>query len=365
MKRIVTLGLALIALGGCNRSSASIALATAGPWNEAYGAMNKRGMDLAIAEINARGGVDGRQLTLIDENDEGDGAKAAAIAGRFVANPSIVAVVGHVNSGAMVAAARVYDNALPAVSPTATSPDLSGISPWVFRVISSDSANGLDMARFAQNQGFKRAAILYENNPYGRGLVDAFRRNFRGDIITVDPLADGREADFEPYIAFLKSRSPDVVFVAGTEGSGIGVLREARKQNLQTAFIGGDGWAGVVTDTAASEGVYVGAPFTATDPREEAQRFVSAFRAKYQMEPDGFAALAYDATMLLARAVDEAGPNRKAIRDWLSNLDQEKAFKGVTGSIHFRESGDVVGKGIVMTRVKKGALLVQRDGGRS
>jgi branched-chain amino acid transport system substrate-binding protein len=350
------------ALIGCAPGGDSYAIATAGPWDEGYGRMNKRGVDLAIEEINKRGGIRGSPLRLLERNDGGDGSRAVTIAGELVANEDVIAVVGHVNSGAMVAAARVYDGKLAAISTTASSPDISGLSSWVFRVISSDSVNGMDMARFAGSLGRRRAAILYENNSYGRGLTESFRRNFKGEIVTVDPLsADG--TNFEPYISYLRTRAPDIVFVAGTEASGIRILREARRQRLAADFIGGDGWSGVASDTAAAEGAYVAMPFSARDPRGAAQRFVATYRARYGQDPDANAALAYDATNLVALAISKAGRNRKAVRDYLASLGASNAYEGVTGSIYFRDTGDVVGKGFVMTRVQRGALLVQRDRG--
>lgn len=327
--------------------------------------MNKHGIDLAVEEINARGGVRGRPIRVLSRDDEGDGRKAAAIASEFLQNREVLGVVGHVNSGAMVAAARVYDNGLPAVATTASTPDLSGISPWVFRVISSDSANGLAIARFVTQLGARRVAILFENNAYGRGLVEAFQRGYNGTILTVDPIPAEQDASFEPYVSWLRTRSPDVVFVAGTVSSGVGILREARRQQLRTAFIGGDGWTGIVVDTVAAEGAYVAAPFSPEDPRAAARRFVTAFRERYHVEPDGNAALAYDATMLMARAIEEAGPSRTRIRDWLATLAATGPFAGVTGPITFDERGDVVGKAVVMTRVQRGALVVERTGAGS
>jgi branched-chain amino acid transport system substrate-binding protein len=357
--------LAALLVLGCAAERAPVLIGSAGPWDQSYGEMNKRGIDLAIDEINARGGVRGRPLQVVYRDDAGDGSKAAAVAGEFVANPAIVAVVGHVTSGAMVAAARVYDQGLPAISTTASSPDLSGISPWVFRVISSDSANGQDIARFVRRLGFRRASILYENNAYGRGLADAFRRGFGGDVLSTDPIPSDGDADYEPFVAFLRARQPDVVFVAGMQPSGTAILREARKQGLRSAFIGGDGWTPLALDTATADGAYVGAPFSAEDSRPEAQRFVQAFRARYHASPDGNAALGYDATMLLARAIAEAGTSRRAVRQWLTALGTEWSFPGVTGTIRFREGGDVVGKGFVMTQIRGGALIPVRLDGQS
>ncbi len=339
----------------CAGQPADITLGAAGPWTEGYGAMNRRGMELAVDEINEGGGVRGRPLRLLARDDGADGAKAAAIALEFVNNLAVSAVVGHVNSGTMVAAAKIYDGALPAVATTATSPDITGISPWVFRVIASDSATGVELARFARRLGHSTAAILYENDSYGRGLADAFRRNFEGRIVSIDPIPGGTR-DFEPYVAFLRQKAPGLVFVAGTEASGMAILREARRQRLDAEFLGGDGWTGIVGEPAA-EGAYVGAPFTASDHRKEAQEFVSAFRARFSMVPDGNAALAYDATKLLAHVIEQVGPDREAIRDRLASLDERTAYRGVTGAIRFLANGDPVGKDVVIARVHDRDLI--------
>ena len=349
--------LAVPTLVACEASSSPIAIGAAGPWKEAYGLMNRRGIELAVEEINRKGGVRGRPLRVVMEDDGGQGVRAAEIAGQFVLDKDVVAVVGHVNSGAMVAAAGVYHGNLPAIATTASSPALTGISPWVFRVISSDSVNGISLARFAGTLGRRRAAVLYENNPYGRGLADSFRRAFTGEVIGVDPIPEG-SFDPEPFISWYARERADIVFVAGTDASGLAVLREARRQGFGPAFLGGDGWTGIVSDTVASEGVYVGAPFSDRDPRPDAQAFVRAFRAKYRETPDGNAALAYDATWLVARGIAEVGPSRSRLRDWLASLDERTAYRGVTGSIRFQATGDPVGKEFVMTRVEGGALDV-------
>ena len=354
---------ALLGVFACSRSSEPVYIGVAGPWKEAFGRMNKQGIDLAVAHINARGGIKGRPLRLVERDDEGVGSKAAAIAGEFVANRSILAVVGHVTSGAMMAAAPVYEQGLAAIATTASSPDLSGISGWTFRVISSDSANGIDMAQFATARGFKRVAILYENNSYGRGLADAFRRAYNGQIVALDPIPSDGRSSLEPYVSYLRVKSPDLVFVAGTDASGRSFLQEARRQSLNSSYMGGDGWTPLSLDTTIAEGVFVGAPFSAEDPRAEAQAFVRAYRERYHEDPDGNAALGYDATMVLADAIENVGTSRSAIRDWLAGLATGEPHAGVTGPIAFRESGDVIGKGIVMTRVRRGSLAVERGAG--
>jgi len=353
--------LVLVALTACTRSTTgTVAFGAAGPWGEAYGKANRNGIELALEEINASQAWagKGRRLEIVFADDSGNGMLASQIAQEFVDSTRVVAVVGHVNSGAMVSAARVYDKHLAAVATTATSPALTGISPWTFRVISSDSANGLTIARFADKLGRKRAAVLYENNPYGRGLADNFRRSFHGQIISIDPIAEGADQDFEPFVSWFKSTHPDVVFVAGTDASGLAFLKEARRQQLTADLLGGDGWQ-TLAPSALAEGIYVGAPFSAQDPRPEVQTFVRAYEHKYSSVPDGNAALAYDATKLLAFAVERVGADRVKIRDFLAHLSAGDAYHGVTGTIRFRPDGDPVDKGMVITRVHRGLLQVE------
>jgi branched-chain amino acid transport system substrate-binding protein len=355
MKRLLLVP--LLATVSCG-TAGSITFGAAGPWKEGYGAMNRRGIELALAEINARPERAGAPLRIEFEDDEGSGQIASRVAQRFVDSKDVVAVIGHVNSGAMVAAAQVYDGHLAAVATTATSPALTGISPWAFRVIASDSSNGSDIAAFASRLGRTRAAILYENNTYGRGLADAFRRAFPGRVISMDPIRDGADQPFDAFVSYFKLAKPDVVFVAGTDASGLAFLREARAQQLAADLVGGDGWSGLSVDTLRSQGIYVGVPFTAEDPRPDAQRFVTSFAARFGMRPDNNAALAYDATMLLYTAAQKVGPDRVRIRDYLASLDATMAYQGVSGPISFRPDGDPRERHVVMARVDRGTLRV-------
>jgi branched-chain amino acid transport system substrate-binding protein len=350
----------LLFVAACSHGqTGTVAFGAAGPFSRAYGLANKQGIQLALDEINGSPAWSGgRRLEIRFADDSGNGARASTIAQGFVDDPNIVAVVGHVNSGAMVSAARVYDGNLAAVATTATSPALTGISRWAFRVIPSDSANGKTIAQFVNKLGRHRAAVLYENNAYGRGLAESFRRSFAGQIIAIDPIGEGADQDFEPYVSWFKRERPDLVFVAGTDLSGLAFLKEARRQQLAADLVGGDGWQ-TVAPSALAEGIFVGAPFTARDPRPEVRAFVSAYTRKYGTTPDGNAALAYDATKLLAHAVERVGADRQKIRDYLAMLSDGEAYHGVTGTIRFRADGDPVGKSIVMTRVRAGELLVE------
>ncbi len=357
---IIIKSLVVLALAGCAGKSEPYVVGAAGPWKEGYGLQNHQGIQLAVDEINEAGGINGRKLQVIERDDAGAGSQAATIAQEFVGNPAVSAVIGHVNSSGMLAAARVYDGKLAAVATSATSPDLTGISTWVFRIISSDSLNGIALADFASKldeKGTPTAAILYENHTYGRGLADSFRRSFRGDIVSIDPI-NADIPSVEPYISYLKTKNPRIVFVAGRVPSGLKILREARRQGLKATFIGGDGWQGVVEDTASSEGAYIGMSFTREDPNPAARAFVAAFRKKFNHDPEAHAALAYDATRLVAHALRERGSDRKAVRDYLRALTRATAVPGVTGPAYFEETGDPVGIRFRVGRVENGLLKV-------
>lgn len=350
---------ALSIAAACSQApSTTVTLGAAGPFAQLNGIVTKQGIELATDEINASPDWSGkRHLEILFADDSARGTRAAAIAQQFDTTQRVLAVIGHVNSGPMVAAAHLYDKQLVAVATTATSPMLTGISPWIFRVIPSDSANAISLARFVTKLGQKRIAVLYEDNAYGRGLAENFRSSFTGTIIGIDPIDDTADQDFEPYVTWFKREHADLVFVAGTDRSGLAFLREARRQHLEAAIVGSDGWQALAPDPNA-EGAYVTAPFSAQDPRPEVRAFVDAFEKRYHAVPEGHAALAYDVTKLLAWAVVKVGPDRRKIRDFLAGLTDATAFHGVTGAIRFRPDGDPVGKGMVLTRVHQGTLQV-------
>jgi branched-chain amino acid transport system substrate-binding protein len=339
----------LLALAACSRNTpGTVVLGAAGPWHDANGAANRKGIELALEEINAAA-PGGYHFDIVFKDDSANGVRAAGIAQDFLSDQRVVGVIGHVNSGAMMAAARVYDAGLPAIATSATAPALSGISRWTFRVIPSDSSNGLRVARFMS----QRAAILYENNAYGRGLADSFRRGFPGQIVGIDPVSDRPGEDLEPFVTWYKQQHADLVFVAGTAASGLAFITEARRQEIAADLAGGNGWATMAGNRLA-EGAFLPTPFTIHDPRPEVQGFVAAFQRRFAETPNAYAALAYDATKLLADAVVKVGPDRAKIRDYLANLPEP--YHGVTGAIAFAANGDLKDKGMIVARIHDGAL---------
>ena len=357
LKRLgIVAAMALATSCGGTGGGNTVTLGAVAPWGTGYGTQIKRAIELAVEEINKGGGIDGKEVKLVFKDDSANGARGVAMAQELVADKNVVAVIGHANSVVSVASARVYDGNVAAVSPSSSSPDLSGVSPWVFRTINSDSLNGVELAKFATRRGHKRAALMYENDSFGRGLTTVFKRAFEGQVVSVDPISAATR-DFEPYVAYYKKAKPDIVFVVGTEGSGVAFIKEARRQQLDAELLGSDGWSGVTVGGPPMDGVVIGAPFSADSPRPQAQKFVVAFKAKYNTSPDGFAACAYDAVMLVARAIREVGPDRQKVRDWLASMRDD--YDGVTGRFKLGANGDPLGKTVVMTRMKNGAFVVE------
>ena len=346
----------LSALGCTGQSASPITIGAAGSFHSAYGPPVLRGIELAVEEINAAGGVRGRPLRLVSRDDSGTSAGAIAAARAFVGDHDVVTVIGHINSAATLAATPIYDGQLPVVSPASTTPDLTGRSTWMFRVIPSDTSIGRSLARFAERRGRRRAAILYQNDSYGRGLAGAFMRHFTGTVVSADPV-DVVVSPAEPYVTYIRRLNPDVVFIAGDAPTAIAIIREARRQQLTADFLGGDSMAATATDTVTSDGIFVATAFTVADDRPAAKRFVAAYQAKFGELPEPYAALSYDATHVVASAIGAAGPSRAGVRRYLAALDSAHAVMGVTGAVHFN-NGDPVGKPLLIARIQRGALVV-------
>ena len=176
----------------------------------------RQAAELAAAEINAKGGVKGRPLRLRVVDDSGSEDAAVGVAEELYRDPDVLAVVGHLTSGTTLAAARVYGggaNPVPVISPSASSPDLSGINPYFFRECPSDLSHGPELARFArQSLGAKRAGVVYINNDYGRGIRKTFAGEFTrlgGVVVEADPYVPAT-ASLEPYLSRMRRGGTDV-----------------------------------------------------------------------------------------------------------------------------------------------------------
>lgn len=359
--------LALTACGG-GGSDDTVRFGLAAPLEQFIGSHTLRGAELALDQLNAAGGIDGRAVELLALTDSASSRRAVIVAERLYSDASVLAVVGHVNSGATLAAAPIYNRGLPTVSPVATSPEISAAGDWIFRVCSSDVVNAAGLAEFALRELGSRAVIVYANDPYGRGLRDGFSRAYTaggGELVEEYPFIEGGTTDFEPYLLGIRASRPELIFIGSTDVGAAPVIRQARELGIDAPFVGGDGILGVAGQGPLFEGTYIGLLYHPDAPGGGGREFVDAYQARYGEPPDHFAALGYDATMLLAQAAREAGCDRTKIRDYLQQVGRERqAFAGVSGHIAFDENGDPIGKSFAVGRVSGATIeFVSVEGG--
>jgi branched-chain amino acid transport system substrate-binding protein len=322
--------------------------------------------ELAVREINDSGGVRGRPLELAVEDDRGDTERAVEAARRLYDDPAVVAVVGHLASGTTLAAAPIYNGGrlpLPVISPSASSPALTDAGPYTFRVCPTDLVHGARLAAWAVDQmGATSAAVIYQNDDYGRGVRGVFRREFvrrNGRLVADDPYLEELPS-FVPYLERVRRQGgADVVMIAGTRAGAERILATMDTVSLRPPVMGGDGIAGLEGAGAPAEGVLISTAYLPDRPGARNAAFVRAYRAAHQnRDPDHRGAAAYDAIHLLARALTEAGADRTRLRDYLAGVGTSTpAFEGVTGRIAFDEHGDVPDKAVVIGVVRGGRLV--------
>ncbi|RMG97431.1 MAG: branched-chain amino acid ABC transporter substrate-binding protein [Candidatus Dadabacteria bacterium] len=311
-----------------------------------FGEGVKNGALLKAEEINASGGINGKKVEILLEDELCDPKEAANVATKLAGDKEIAVVVGHLCSSASLAAAPIYKDAkLPAISPASTNPNLCKSSPYYFRNVYKDDFQGAFLARYVDEAlGWKKIAIFYETNDYSIGLKDAFvaEAKKRGIRIVGTEAYTSDTTDFTPQLSKFKMMKPDAIFIPGYAPQGTLIVSQAAKLGMKVGFFGADGLDDdVMLKNPDAEGLFVTTPFLPDAAGPDAQGFIKAYKAKYGIEPNWFAANTYDAVGLAAQAIAKVGLDREKIREYLAGLNSpEKAYKGVTGATYFDENGD-------------------------
>ena len=323
------------------------------------------GVQLAVNELNREqaGRLGSARIVML--KGAADVSDPVKIADAFRSDPRVVGVVGHPESGTTLAAIDEYAdtendgrNGVVAISPTGTSPALSGASRWLFRVCPSDVQASRAVARYVLDSlQARRASVIYRNDAYGKDWAKSFADAYRagkGVVVQRDPYLQGATS-WDAYAGYLKLLKPDVLLFPGSQEDALLALRAMRAAGVTTPFIGGDATSGLEADADEFPDVRYTAFFLArraTSP--EARAFIAAYTAAYKEEPDQRAALAYDAAMLIGRAVGEVGTDRAKIRDYVESIGRDRpAMAGVAGTIAFDENHDAVNKPVVIARVAR------------
>lgn len=316
-----------------------------------YGTHAKNGIELAIEEINAAGGVlGGRMLQPIILDNKSDNAESLSVATRLIADEGVVAHLGPATTGNTLAAIPVaMEYKVPLLTTSATNPDVT-VDPqtgqtreYIFRTCFIDPPQAIVAADFIFNElGLKKAAVYYDNtNDYSKGLSKVFKDEFEklgGTVVAEEGYVD-TDKEFRPTLTKFRDAGAEVVYLPGYYQQAALIVSQARELGLNVPFVGADGWDSPdlvkIAGAEALNNTFFTNHYSSQDPSPKVQKFVEAYKAKYGDAPDSFAALGYDAAYLLADAINRAGSaDPEAIKNALAAT---KDFEAVTGTMSFDE----------------------------
>ncbi|MEI7799049.1 MAG: ABC transporter substrate-binding protein [Opitutaceae bacterium] len=305
-----------------------------------FGLAARKGVILAVEEANASGGVLGRPIELLLEDNQSKPGESATIAKKFVARDKVVAVLGGNTSSNSLEAAPIYQNAkIPMIAITSTNPRVTEMGDYIFRVCFIDPFQGAVLAKFAYGTlGLRRVAVLTSiNNAYSVGLSKVFCERFTaaGGVIVAEPKHNEGDKDFRAQLTTAKAAGAEGILHSGNYAEGALICKQARALGFTGALFGGDAWEGpelIALGGTAVEGAYYSTHASAETPTPAMQNFVTHYQARWNGEtPNATTALGYEAASLLFDALRRAGTtNNVALR---AALAATKNFPSVTGSI--------------------------------
>jgi branched-chain amino acid transport system substrate-binding protein len=325
-----------------------------------YGQKAKRGIEMAVAERNAKGGLLGKQVAVDFQDDRNDKKEAVSIMTKFATIDKAPVVFGSAGSGVSLAIAPLANRyQVILISPVSSSSQLSTEGgDFFFRTCPADDLQAKVLSKWVFDSGAKRVAVVYTNNSWGKPLAEGFQKKFEalgGQVINAEGVQEST-ADFRTIIAKLKGMENLNAVVSPTYPKEGGIfVRQAKELGLSVPLYGGDNWGSpefrnVAGD--AAESVFYTAPSDSTSPAFKA--FAKEYKAKYGEEPDVFGAYAYDAAMAIFRAVEAANATDSAkAREALLKV----SFPGVSGDVAFRANGDLQSEAFAKKTIKNGQAV--------
>lgn len=320
-----------------------------------YGVECKNGVDLAIEEINAAGGINGKPIVLVSEDDEGNPDKTVNAFKKLSTKDGVKIVIGSLTSGCTQAITTLSQaSKVVQIAPAATAPAITDAGDFIFRACFIDPFQGTVGGKFAaETLGKKRAAILYDiGNDYSVGLADNFKIAFTkagGSIVSEESYATN-DKDFNAQLTKIKNANPDVVYLPDYYGTVALIAKQLRAQGINVPMVGADGWDGL-TSNAGDEvlGGYYSNHYAVDSTEPAVKKFVESFRAKYNKDPNSFAALGYDCVYLIRDAIVAAGAEDSiAVRDALAKTNGDY----VTGHLTFDEKHNPIKSAVMLELVK-------------
>ena len=320
-----------------------------------FGQSTKNGIQLAVDEINGAGGVMGKKIELVIEDDQGRPEQAKTVVQKLISQDKVQAVLGEVASTNSLAAAPVAQEAkIPMITPSSTNPKVTETGDYISRVCFIDPFQGSVMAKFASNTlHAKTAAILGDvNSDYSKGLTQFFETEFTklGGRVVAKEAYTQTDPDFKGQLTKIRNLTPDVIYVPGYYGQ-VGIIaKQARELDMNMPLLGGDGWDSPELWKLGGDSLknaFISNHYSAENPAPEIQNFVKAYKAKFNVEPDSLAALAYDAAKVLADAIKRAGgaSDSAKLKD---AINATKDFAGVTGKISLDPGRNAVKPAVVL-----------------
>jgi branched-chain amino acid transport system substrate-binding protein len=305
-----------------------------------FGKDTEEGIQLATDEINAAGGIKGRKIKPIFEDDKSKSDEAVQKVRQLIDRNHVVALLGEVASSRSLAAGLIANtNKIPMITPSSTNVNVTKGREYVFRVCFTDDAQGVAAAEFVVKKlGKKRIALLYvAQDPYSSGLAQTFRDEVKklGAEIVEDRGFQKGEKNFRTHLDQVMAAKPDVIFTPTYYNDMVPIAQQAKEKGIPgTMFVGGDGWDSedlLKGAGAEMEGAYFTNHYAPDVPWENSKKFVAAYKARFNRVPSSLAAQGYDAARVLYDAMGRATAiEPKAIRDALA---QTKNFQGATGTI--------------------------------
>jgi branched-chain amino acid transport system substrate-binding protein len=339
-----------------------------------FGQSTHNGIMLAVEEINKEGGINGRPIEVKTYDDQGKTQEAGTAVTRLITDDKVVAILGEVASGLSIAGGRVAQQyGVPMISPSSTNAQVTEIGDMISRVCFVDSFQGYAGARFATDHlKLTKVAILYDQTaPYSKGLRDDFTKAFAGmgGAIVADQAYSRGDQDFSAQLGTIRDAGAEAIYVPGYYTDVGNIALQSRKLGITVPMIGGDGWDSAKLAEiggSAIEGSYYTNHYAKEEARAEVQRFVTDYNQKYGSDPDGLAALGYDAARVLADAMKRS-PSL-AGKDLAAAIANTKDFPGVTGRITIDPATRNANKPAVVVQVKAGvpsfvASILPPDGG--
>jgi len=311
-------------------SSEPIYIGVSGPLtgpNARYGVQWKKGFDLALEAINGKGGVRGRRLEYIFEDSQSDPKQSVIVAQKFVADPRIVIELGDFSSPASMAASPIYQRAgLVQFGFTNSHPDFTKGGDYMWSNSATQEDLSPALAEFAhQTLGLKRLAVFYLNTDWGKATYDLFQKHAKkigAEIVAAEAYLPD-EKDFRSALVRARDADPDGLVLISYQADGAQIVQQVAAAGLKVPIVGASSLHSpdfTRLGGAAAEGVLIRGQFSPEDTRPIVKAFVDAYRAKYNEEPDFFAAHAYDTMNIVAALIEVAGPDRKAIRDAFTKI---------------------------------------------